>query len=131
MKGGKLDKKKQLKIDPGTASSRLKKEILFKYVKKAGDNFCFQCGSEIENSYEMSVEHKTPWLHSGDPLGLFFDLDNIAFSHLDCNVKAARPKKITHGTQYRYCSGCRCDECKNAHALNNKKWRDRQKNKEL
>ena len=116
-----------MKIDPGTASSRLKKELLFKYVKKAGDNYCFQCGTEIETTDELSVEHKIPWLDSNDPVELFFNLENIAFSHLECNIKAARPKKAKegHGNQYRYQKGCRCVECRKAHALNNKQWRNK------
>ncbi len=127
MKDSNIKKKLQLKIDPGTAANRLKKELLFKYIRKAGDNYCFQCGAEIETSDELSVEHKIPWLDSKDPIELFFNLENIAFSHLDCNVKAARPKKSKdeHGAQYRYQKGCRCEECKKAHALNNKNWRNK------
>jgi len=125
MKISRIKKKEQLKIDPSTAAARLRKELLFKYVKKAGDNYCFQCGAEIENVDELSIEHKVPWLDSEDPIELFFNLGNIAFSHLECNVRAARPKKPKnkHGTQYKYMTGCRCDECKQAHAENNKKWR--------
>ena len=37
---------------------------------------------------EFSVEHKIPWLDSDDPIGLFFSLDNIAFSHHSCNSGA-------------------------------------------
>lgn len=57
---GNIKKKEQLKIDPGTAFSRLKKTLLFKYIKKAGDNYCFQCGAEIGTVDELSVEHKVP-----------------------------------------------------------------------
>ena len=41
----------------------------------------------------FSIEHKTPWLDSGDPIGLYFDLDNISFSHLSCNCRASRRGK--------------------------------------
>lgn len=43
----------------------------------------------------FSIEHKVPWLHSENPLELYFSLDNISFSHYLCNVKAGRkpPKK--------------------------------------
>lgn len=115
-----MKKKEQLGIDPGTAASRLKKEILFSYVKKAGDNYCFQCGTEIEDSSDFSIEHKVPWLNSDNPNELFFDLGNIAFSHLSCNVGAARRTKgITakHGTISRYTRGCKCDTCKEAMKL--------------
>src|SRR5690348_14699814 len=95
-------KNKQLGIDFGTATSRLKKELLFKYIKKAGDNFCFQCGAEIETVDEMSVEHKVPWLDSEDPTKLFFNLGNIAFSHLSCNIKSRRFRIAGHGTVRNY-----------------------------
>lgn len=39
---------------------------------------------------DLSIEHKAPWLHRDS--ALFWDLDNIAFSHLACNVNAAMRK---------------------------------------
>ena len=107
-------KKEQLNMPLGTAANRLKKELLFKYVKKAGDNFCFQCGAEIENSDQLSVEHKIPYLDSKDPIDLFFNLENIAFSHIKCNVGAARRHYSKCGTTNKYTKGCRCLECTNA-----------------
>ena len=41
--------KKQLGIDPGTASHRLKKSILFSFAYKLGFNWCYQCGTEIKD----------------------------------------------------------------------------------
>jgi HNH endonuclease len=111
----KSKKRDQLGIDPGTATSRLKKGLLFKYVKLANDNFCYRCGEEIDNAEELSVEHKIPWLDSKDPISLFFDLDNVSFSHLSCNIKAARRPtkgKLKHPSNESYKRGCRCDECK-------------------
>src|SRR5690349_16897208 len=120
-----VKKKEQLKIDPSTASSRLKKELLFKYVRKAGDNFCFQCGAEIETSDELSVEHKIPWLNSENPVELFFNLENIAFSHLNCNISVARKIHANHGTHKRYVSGCRCDKCKEKQKIDRRNWRNK------
>ena len=80
-------KKEQLGMSPGTASNRLKKMVLFSVLKKHGENICFQCGKQIDSYQELSVEHKKPWLDV-DP-DLFWDLDNIAFSHLVCNCAAA------------------------------------------
>lgn len=73
----------QLGMPYGTANNRLRKNILFQYVVKAGDNFCFKCGSEIKTVEELSIEHKLPW--EGRDTELFWDIDNIAFSHLACN----------------------------------------------
>lgn len=106
-------KKSQLGMDPGTAQSQLKKSILFKLVQKCGDDICHHCKKKIETEDELSIEHKTPWLDSENPKELFFDLDNISFSHLSCNIKAARKNKtMTHGILSSYKKGCRCDVCR-------------------
>lgn len=82
-----MDKNKrraeQLGMPHGTASHRLRKSILFKYVILAGDNFCYKCGAEIESVDDLSIEHKEPW--EGRDTELFWSLDNIAFSHVHCN----------------------------------------------
>lgn len=83
------DKKaQQLGMNPSTASGRLLKDVLFKLAVDAGHK-CFQCG-ELLTRESFSIEHKIPWLDSEDPQKLYFDLENIAFSHLTCNIKAAR-----------------------------------------
>lgn len=116
-------KKEQLGQDASTASNKLKKSLLFKYVCLANENYCFQCGAEIQNEEELSIEHKTPWLNSDTPNELFFGLDNIAFSHLSCNIAARRKPKGPCGTYWKYSSGCRCDECKEAHRKQRQKQR--------
>lgn len=68
----------------GTANNRLRKAILFHLLKTYDLDVCFQCGKKIENIEELSIEHKIPWLN-GDAT-LFWDIENIAFSHLKCNV---------------------------------------------
>lgn len=81
-----MKKQHQLGMNPSTASGRLVKDLLFSFVK---DTPCFHCGGSLTRE-TFSIEHKTPWLDSEDPAGLFFDLDNISFSHHACNVSAAR-----------------------------------------
>lgn len=88
-------KKEQLGINPSTAQHKLRKLILFSFVKRLGLDECYQCKCKIENVEELSIEHKVPWLDSKNPLELFFDLDNIAFSHLSCNVGAGRKVNLT------------------------------------
>ena len=83
-------KSDQLGMPIGTASARLKKNIMFDLLCRLNENKCYQCGEEIQSAENLSVEHKVPYLHSENPQELFFNLDNIAFSHLKCNVKAAR-----------------------------------------
>lgn len=74
----------------GTANGRLKKNIMFDLVCRLRLNLCYHCKLEITNVDQFSVEHKIAWLNSDNPKELFFDLNNIAFSHLFCNVEAAR-----------------------------------------
>ena len=86
-------KAKQLGMNPSTASGRLVKDVLFKFVSEAGHK-CFQCGGGLTRE-TFSLEHKTPWLHTDEPVKNYFDLDNIAFSHKSCNSSAARhPHKV-------------------------------------
>jgi len=116
-------KKSQLGMPIGTASARLKKSIMFSMAQRLGLDFCFQCSARIEKVEEFSVEHKVPYLDSENPVDLFFDLDNIAFSHLNCNVGASRPGQppAGHGTERKYKNGCRCDDCR---AMKSKKGKE-------
>lgn len=101
----------QLGMPQGTASNRLRKEIIFSFLKRLGENFCYQCGSEIKTVKELSIEHKIPWLDSEDPKELFFNLENVAFSHLSCNCSAARQTRIQTHCSAGYKRGCRCIIC--------------------
>jgi glutamyl/glutaminyl-tRNA synthetase len=77
-----------LGMPAGTASARLKKMILFKLVKGADLDTCYRCGYKIEDIDELSIEHMISWQLSENPVETFFDLDNVSFSHLNCNVSA-------------------------------------------
>lgn len=81
----------QLGMNPSTAQQRLLKDILFKFVSES-HSVCFHCGKEMSRD-DFTIEHKTPWLHSDNPVELFFDLNNISFSHHCCNTRAARRNK--------------------------------------
>lgn len=117
------EKTRQLGMPFGTANNRLRKSIIFDLLKRHKENFCFQCGAEIVTVDDMSIEHKKPWLHEGNAVELYFDLSNIAFSHLHCNIAAARylgePSKC--GTATKYSHGCRCKECSDARREYDKK----------
>ncbi len=89
-------KNETLGMPYGTASNRLKKEILFSYIQRFGDNVCFRCGDEIETSDTLSIEHKLPWEGRDGGKELFFDLNNISFSHLRCNV----PQNYRNGNSH-------------------------------
>jgi hypothetical protein len=68
----------------GTAQARLRKSILFNLLKKHSENICCRCLNSIDDIKELSIEHIKPW--EDRDVKLFWDLDNIAFSHLKCNV---------------------------------------------
>jgi hypothetical protein len=118
-------KSSQLGMPVGTATHRLRKLIMFELLVETHKNFCFQCGSEILSASEFSIEHKIPWLDSENPKELFFSLENISFSHLSCNSRVARRKcglELSHGTLQAYQRiGCRCDDCKRAKSIENKR----------
>lgn len=125
----KKKKNEQLGIDAGTASSRLKKIVMYNLAKKLDENYCFQCGLEIESYDEFTIEHKVPWLDSETPKELFFSIDNIAFSHYKCNIAAARKVNkgqdtSLHGTISKYVKGCRCNLCKESMKL----WKSKRRN---
>lgn len=104
----------------------VQKVLIFALLKEAGKNYCFQCGAEIELEKDLSIEHKVPWLDSEDPKDLFFDLNNIAFSHLTCNISAARQtRELKHPSTESYKRGCRCDECREVERLRRKDQRER------
>ena len=119
---GNLKKDIQLGMSHGKANNKLRKLLLFELSRRCGLNFCFQCGKEIETVDQFSIEHKIPWLDSESPIELFFNLDNIAFSHLLCNignirkkylkengnnVASNRPRKNYPEKDLYWCSGCK------------------------
>ncbi len=86
--GATAAKSEQLGMPIGTANARLRKMVLFDVLRRHGENVCCRCGEKIESVMELSLEHKKPWLHvSAD---LFWDLDNIGFSHTRCNQPHTR-----------------------------------------
>lgn len=108
-------KQEKLGMNPSTASGRLVKDLLFDFAIKAGHK-CYRCGKELTRD-TFSIEHKESWLHSENPLKVYFDIDNIAYSHLKCNSEARerRPEfKAKCGTNSKYTSGCKCKDCTKA-----------------
>lgn len=97
----------------GTATNRLRKNILFHLLKKHDENRCFRCEGLIESVEDLSVEHKRPW--EGISAELFWDLENVAFSHLFCNrpdrpSRAGRKISVPEGTIW--CGVCRTPRAK-------------------
>lgn len=117
-------KSKQLGMPFGTASGRLRKQILFRYVVRCGDDICFKCKRKIKNIDNLSIEHKKPW--QGKDTALFWDLDNIAFSHLECNKR--RKKNYRHGSYLKYSThNCRCNKCREAKRIYQNSYRKKKR----
>lgn len=89
----KNEKNKQLGMDAGTAYYRLKQDVLWSLIVRCGLQRCYVCGEDMCRK-TFSIEHIKPWLHSETPVDLFWDMDNIAFSHVSCNYgRRRRPQK--------------------------------------
>ena len=99
--------KEQLGMPYGTACNRLRQKLLFSLVKKLGLAHCYVCGKEIETEEDLSMEHFLPW--EGRDAALFWDLDNIGFSHRGCNAvhrrAGGRPQRIVGPEGTAWCSG--------------------------
>ena len=95
----KKKKREQLGMDDSTASHKLRKLILFSLVQQTAQDVCFRCQTKIETVQEFSIEHKMPWLDSNNPVNNFFDLGNIDFSHLKCNIADRRKPNKKYFTE--------------------------------
>jgi len=134
-KNGNRRKSEQLGMPHGTASARLRKLIFFNLVQRLKQDLCYHCQRKIETVDDLSIEHKRPWLDN-DP-SLFWDLENIAFSHLSCNARAAdrskslplariaRRKVGPDGTAW--CNVCKTFLPVSSFAANSSRWNGLQK----
>ena len=103
-------KSKQLGMSYSTAGNRLKKMLFFKLVQETKKDRCFRCDEKITNYIELSIDHMDAWLDQDN--SVFWNLNNIAYSHLTCNsAKSATSSINKHPSYNSYSSGCRCDAC--------------------
>lgn len=116
-------KEEQLGMPIGTASARLKKSIMLNLIKKLSQNICYRCNKKIRTPEELSIDHIKNWLHKSPKL--FWDLNNITFSHRKCNKSERTPRtKKKHGAN-AFRRGCRCFECRKIIAQTNKRYRNK------
>lgn len=112
-KAGNAKKAAQLGMPSGTAANQLRKMVMFSLIQRLDEDWCFRCGEPIETVDELSLEHKEHWLDVD--VDLFWDLDNVAWSHLSCNSGAKRHREYPerqHGTLWKYQKDkCRCEAC--------------------
>lgn len=116
----------------GTANGRLRKNLIFYLAGKLDMLSCYRCQQTIEAIEDFSIEHTKSWQFAENPIEAFFDVENIAFSHLICNTQASkagsyRKEKCHKGHIYSSLvktKGCkdgvgqRCKECHAAHQQN-------------
>jgi len=114
-------------LSVGSAGHRLLRLILLDLIRQLAIDQCFRCGAPIENVRALSIDHQTSWRFATDPQKAFFDLDNIAFSHLSCNARFSDggnrhplALRCKYGHPYnaentsvdargrRHCRACRC-----------------------
>src|ERR1035437_3632428 len=81
--------REQLGMSQGAANHLLRRQVMFVLAGRCDMLDCFACGKRIEDVAEFSLEHKLPW--EGRDASLFWDLDNIAFSHRRCNTTHRNP----------------------------------------
>lgn len=77
-----------LGVNPATANYQLHRRLLFALGERLGMLQCFRCGESITSIEDLSIEHKEAWRSAPDPRAAFFDLSNVAFSHVRCNCGA-------------------------------------------
>ncbi len=89
-----------LNMEFGKANHRLFRKIMFEWCVQLGLNECTKCHKTINKIEEWTVEHIRPW-HSAnvdaDKKALYFDLNNIGYSHLHCNCGSANLGKGKSG----------------------------------
>jgi hypothetical protein len=68
----------------GMACNKLRKLVLFSLAQKLNENVCFRCGQVILTVEDFAIDHKKAWRGAGAEL--FWDINNIAFSHSYCNL---------------------------------------------
>lgn len=114
-----LKKVELLGMAHGTANGRLRKTIMFMLAQRCGMDTCYRCADKIETCEELSIEHKDEWERAADPVLAFFNLENIAFSHLACNIRAAgKPTKRYASSKEQKLAGFRRHYERSADALN-------------
>lgn len=109
----------------GKATRMLERSIILKLAQKCGMDNCFSCKEKILTIEDLSIEHKKPWYKKS--VELFFDLDNIAFSHRKCNRPYERMgKKIVKLVEYpegkAWCSSCQKFRDKEEFHVNKSRW---------
>ena len=80
-----------LGMSGGSANNRMRNNVVFRLAGKLDMLTCFRCGQPITSVGDLSYDHIKEWRKADDPASLFFDAENIAFSHRLCNFARLDP----------------------------------------
>jgi len=91
-----IDKKGQVKskllgMSFHTARARLERDLLFKFATELG-HVCYRCQQPMPRD-NFSVDHMENWSTAESPIKAYFDLKNVAFSHIHCNAANTSKRK--------------------------------------
>jgi hypothetical protein len=75
------------------ASRDLWRVVILGLLHDTGRDYCYRCERRISDPKEISIEHKVPWESTQRP-ELFWDLNNVAFSHKKCNRPLSHRLKV-------------------------------------
>ena len=98
-------KTKKLGMSPGKARNLLVNTLLFRFAQETEMDRCFRCEKPIVCVEDCSIDHIQNWLHSDNPVEVYFDLNNIAFSHRSCNYAASKKPSFLGKTTVK-CTNC-------------------------
>jgi hypothetical protein len=118
--------KEQLGVSIGTARCRLVRLIIFDFIIKTANNKCFKCLSPMTLE-DFTIEHKKPWFNQNKASDLYFDLENISFSHAKCN-RPDNPnwnnssKRIDSPEGFSWCNVCKTHKELEHFYTKNKRW---------
>ena len=97
--------------------------IMYSLARKLSMLDCYRCKKEIDDISDFTIDHKKGWVNVSP--ALFWDMNNIAFSHATCNFNAGKTIPCPSLNHYR--NGCRCDPCIHLKRKYDKKYRDRKR----
>lgn len=92
-----------LGVPHGTALVHLRRKIIYNLLP---DQICYRCKQPIESDEDLSIDHIEPWEDRENGKELFWDLDNIAFSHKRCN-KQHKTRLIESPKGQSWCCQCK------------------------
>ena len=111
-----------------TAKHRLERMILFQLIQQTQRDKCYVCDYRIEEVDQLSIEHKLPWYGDDRDSNLYWNLDNIAFSHRKCNLPHRRgnggiKQRIVSPEGMSWCSSCKAHKTIDCFTKNKSTWK--------